>query len=180
MDNEITFHSLLTRAILVPSTQKSQHSCCLGQQMLRHVQLLQVAAACSSCRFGEIAHLSVSGCSIRHQFLLCLSSCAASQLSWRFPAIVSWFVQVSEQQNLAQQLKQQCSTMAAALPFASTTIVRASSTTQAEVYYGLAKAVDVSSQTGAWLAGSVTEDTGTGVLHFSLVSEHNARVLMLK
>eukprot|EP00878_Enallax_costatus_P002961 GHUV01003157.1.p1 GENE.GHUV01003157.1~~GHUV01003157.1.p1 ORF type:complete len:181 (+),score=49.98 GHUV01003157.1:200-742(+) len=50
---------------------------------------------------------------------------------------------VLEQQTLAQQLKQQCSGMAAILPFASTTIVRASSTTQAEIYYGLAKAVDI-------------------------------------
>jgi hypothetical protein len=43
-----------------------------------------------------------------------------------------------------QQLKQQCSSMAAVLPFASTTIVKASSSTQAEIYFGLAKAVDVS------------------------------------
>jgi hypothetical protein len=45
---------------------------------------------------------------------------------------------------LVQQLKQSCSGMAAAvLPFASTTMVKASSSTQAEIYFGLAKAVDV-------------------------------------
>eukprot|EP00882_Tetradesmus_deserticola_P002231 GHRQ01002383.1.p1 GENE.GHRQ01002383.1~~GHRQ01002383.1.p1 ORF type:complete len:183 (+),score=80.85 GHRQ01002383.1:131-679(+) len=48
-----------------------------------------------------------------------------------------------EQQSVAQQLKQQCSGMAAVLPFASTTIVKASSSTQAEIYFGLAKAVDI-------------------------------------
>lgn len=46
-----------------------------------------------------------------------------------------------------QALKQQCSSMAAVLPFASTTIVKASSSTQAEIYFGLAKAVDVSGST---------------------------------
>ena len=49
-----------------------------------------------------------------------------------------------EQQSAVQALKQQCSSMAAVLPFASTTIVKASSSTQAEIYFGLAKAVDVS------------------------------------
>jgi hypothetical protein len=49
-----------------------------------------------------------------------------------------------DQQSAVQQLKQQCSSMAAVLPFASTTIVKASSSTQAEIYFGLAKAVDVS------------------------------------
>jgi hypothetical protein len=34
--------------------------------------------------------------------------------------------------------------MAAVLPFASTTVIKASSSGQAEIYYGLAKAVDVS------------------------------------
>lgn len=55
-------------------------------------------------------------------------------------------LQEEEQQSLVQKLKQQCSSMAAILPFASTTIVRASSTSQAEIYYGLAKAVDVSAR----------------------------------
>jgi hypothetical protein len=54
-----------------------------------------------------------------------------------------------EQQSLVQQLKQQCSGMAAVLPFASTTIVKASSSTQAEIYFGLAKAVDVSGRGAA-------------------------------
>jgi hypothetical protein len=54
-----------------------------------------------------------------------------------------------EQQSLVQQLKQQCSGMAAVLPFASTTIVKASSSTQAEIYFGLAKAVDVSGTAAA-------------------------------
>ena len=47
-------------------------------------------------------------------------------------------------QTLIQQLKSQCSSMAAILPFASTTVIKASSNSQAEIYYGLAKAVDVS------------------------------------
>jgi hypothetical protein len=45
---------------------------------------------------------------------------------------------------LLQQIKAQCSGMAAVLPFASTTVIKASSSSQAEIYYGLAKAVDVS------------------------------------
>jgi hypothetical protein len=52
--------------------------------------------------------------------------------------------QQESQANLIQQLKSQCSGMAAVLPFASTTVIKASSSGQAEIYYGLAKAVDVS------------------------------------
>eukprot|EP00775_Hariotina_reticulata_P013852 gene13852-13974_t len=48
-----------------------------------------------------------------------------------------------QQQSVIQQLKQQCSALAVVAPFASTTIVQASSSTQAEVYYGLAKAIDI-------------------------------------
>lgn len=48
------------------------------------------------------------------------------------------------QQSLLQQIKAQCSGMGAVLPFASTTVIKASSSSQAEIYYGLAKAVDVS------------------------------------
>jgi len=60
--------------------------------------------------------------------------------------IVSWLPcqQEEQQQSLVQQLKQQCSVLAVVAPLASTTIVQASSSTQAEVYYGLAKAIDVS------------------------------------
>lgn len=59
-------------------------------------------------------------------------------------AVANALPKVEEQQPLVQQLKQQCSGMAAVvLPFASTTIVKASSTGQAEIYYGLAKAVDI-------------------------------------
>jgi hypothetical protein len=39
--------------------------------------------------------------------------------------------------------------MAAVLPFASTTVIKASSSSQAEIYYGLAKAVDVSAAAAA-------------------------------
>jgi len=52
--------------------------------------------------------------------------------------------QQDDQQGLIQQLKSQCSSMAAVLPFASTTVIKASSNSQAEIYFGLAKAVDVS------------------------------------
>ncbi|WIA33967.1 hypothetical protein OEZ86_007062 [Tetradesmus obliquus] len=51
--------------------------------------------------------------------------------------------QAMPQEEAVQALKQQCSSMAAVLPFASTTIVKASSSTQAEIYFGLAKAVDI-------------------------------------
>jgi hypothetical protein len=53
--------------------------------------------------------------------------------------------QQESQQSLIQQLKSQINGMAAVLPFASTTVIKASSSGQAEIYYGLAKAVDVSS-----------------------------------
>lgn len=46
-------------------------------------------------------------------------------------------------QSLLQQLRTQSCSAAAVLPFASTTIIKASSSTQAEIYFGLAKAVDV-------------------------------------
>lgn len=52
--------------------------------------------------------------------------------------------QQESQASLIQQLKSSCSGMAAVLPFASTTVIKASSSGQAEIYYGLAKAVDVS------------------------------------
>jgi hypothetical protein len=54
--------------------------------------------------------------------------------------------QQGSQAGLIQQLKAQCSGMAAVLPFASSTVIKASSSSQAEIYYGLAKAVDVSPQ----------------------------------
>lgn len=52
--------------------------------------------------------------------------------------------QQESQASLIQQLKSSCSGMAAVLPFASTSVIKASSSGQAEIYYGLAKAVDVS------------------------------------
>lgn len=61
------------------------------------------------------------------------------------------------QASLIQQLKSQCNGMAAVLPFASTTVIKASSSGQAEIYYGLAKALDVSGgqhRAGVWGVGS--------------------------
>jgi hypothetical protein len=51
-------------------------------------------------------------------------------------------------QSLLEQLKQGCSSMAAFLPLASTSLSHTS--TEAEIYYGLAKAVDVSIFTSVW------------------------------
>lgn len=62
--------------------------------------------------------------------------------------------QQESQEGLIQQLKAQCSGMAAVLPFASSTVIKASSSSQAEIYYGLAKAVDVSHQPGLLAAAA--------------------------
>lgn len=95
-------------------------------------------------------------------------------------------LQQDDQQGLIQQLKSQCSSMAAVLPFASTTVIKASSSSQAEIYYGLAKAVDVSAACGSVVFGFTgsnlpvvlavgidmhcTEQRGAGAIHCVLIS----------
>jgi hypothetical protein len=84
------------------------------------------------CTLAGIVNGTAAVCAVRNLMQQCLLP----------PFLVACMQE--EQQSLVQHLKQQCSGMAAVLPFASTTIVKASSSTQAEIYFGLAKAVDVS------------------------------------